>query len=157
MSYVRRPEFLPFTRPMVGEEEIAEIIAGVTNKARVGVCIDTAHVHGAGYDIRTQSGWDAMMDRFNAIVGLQYLRGIHVNDSKVELGSRVDRHAPIGRGRVGIEGFRALSTYQHRVCLLPPARLTATSLSPLRIALCLPVNDNRLHGMCVSRTKSDLG
>lgn len=95
-------------------EEIAEIIAGVTDKARVGVCIDTAHVHGAGYDIRTQSGWDAMMDRFNAVVGLQYLRGIHVNDSKVELGSRVDRHAPIGRGRVGIEGFRALSACWHR-------------------------------------------
>lgn len=86
-------------------------VAGVTDKSRVGVCIDTAHVHGAGYDIRTQAGWDAMMASFDAIVGLRYLRGVHVNDSKVELGSRVDRHAPIGRGKIGIEAFRTLSTY----------------------------------------------
>lgn len=94
---VRTPECVP------------RAVAGVGDKSRVGVCIDTAHVHGAGYDIRTQEGWEKMMSSFDAIVGLRYLRGIHVNDSKVELGSRVDRHAPIGRGKIGIEAFRTLS------------------------------------------------
>ena len=80
----------------------------MVDKTRVGVCIDTAHVHGAGYDIRTQAGWETMMSQFDSIVGLSYLRGVHVNDSKVGLGSRVDRHAPIGRGQIGIEAFRTL-------------------------------------------------
>ena len=89
-------------------EELRDIIALVSDKSRVGLCVDTAHVHAAGYDIRTAAGWDAYMRDFDAIVGLGYLRGMHLNDSKVALGSRVDRHESIGHGHIGLEAFRAI-------------------------------------------------
>lgn len=89
-------------------EDIAAIIRHVTDKARVGVCIDTAHSHAAGYDMRTAAGYDAMMREFDAVVGLGYLRGMHLNDSMVALGSRVDRHWHIGKGCVGVEAFRGI-------------------------------------------------
>jgi endonuclease IV len=89
-------------------EDIAAIIGHVADKSRVGVCIDTAHSHAAGYDMRTAGGYEAMMARFDAVVGLRYLRGMHLNDSMVALGSRVDRHWHIGKGCVGVEAFRAI-------------------------------------------------
>ncbi len=88
--------------------ELAAIIAGVADKARVGVCIDTAHAHGAGLDVSSAPALARLLDDFDAAIGLPYLRGMHLNDSKVPLGARKDRHENIGRGHVGIEGFRAV-------------------------------------------------
>jgi deoxyribonuclease-4 len=89
-------------------EQIARIIEKVREKNRVGVCLDTAHTFAAGYDLRTPEAFAATLAEFDRIVGLSYLRGVHLNDSKAELGSRVDRHASIGKGRIGLETFRLI-------------------------------------------------
>lgn len=89
-------------------EHLAEIISQISDKKRVGVCIDTAHALAAGYDLRTAKGFKAVFVEFDEIVGFEYLRGMHLNDSKKETGSRVDRHAPLGDGEVGMECFRQL-------------------------------------------------
>ncbi|HHI87349.1 MAG TPA: deoxyribonuclease IV [Candidatus Cloacimonetes bacterium] len=87
-------------------EEIAQIIGKVENKNRIGVCIDTCHAFAAGYDIRSEKKYEKMMSVFDDIVGLSYLKGMHLNDSKAELGSHLDRHAPIGKGYIGLDAFR---------------------------------------------------
>lgn len=89
-------------------EQIARIIEKVHEKNRVGVCLDTAHAFAAGYDLRTPEAFAATLAEFDRIVGFFYLRGVHLNDSKAELGSRVDRHAPIGKGKIGLETFRLI-------------------------------------------------
>lgn len=87
-------------------EHLAEIIDQVKDRHRVGVCLDTCHSYSAGYDIKTYDGYMATMHRFDRIVGLKYLKGMHLNDCKKALGSRVDRHESIGRGTLGLEPFR---------------------------------------------------
>jgi deoxyribonuclease IV len=87
-------------------EQIAAIIERIEDKSRVGVCIDTCHMFTAGYDIRTREAYDATWAEFDALVGFQYLKGMHINDSKPDLGSHVDRHDSIGKGKLGIEPFR---------------------------------------------------
>lgn len=89
-------------------EYLAAIIDGVEDKSRIGVCIDTCHAYAAGYDMSTEKGYTAMCDEFEQTVGFEYLRGIHLNDSKKELGSRVDRHENIGEGKIGLKGFQLL-------------------------------------------------
>jgi deoxyribonuclease-4 len=89
-------------------DQLAQIIDEVRGKSRLGVCIDTAHIFGAGYDIRDAEAWGATMERFEAIIGIDRLVGMHLNDSKMPLGSRRDRHAPIGEGEIGLEAFRAI-------------------------------------------------
>jgi deoxyribonuclease-4 len=89
-------------------EQIARIIEKVPEKNRVGVCLDTAHTFAAGYDLRTPEAYATTLAEFDRIVGFCYLRGVHLNDSKTELGSRVDRHAPIGKGKIGLETFRLI-------------------------------------------------
>jgi deoxyribonuclease-4 len=89
-------------------EQIAAIIDGVEDKSRVGVCLDTCHLFGAGYDITTPQGYDAVMADFDRIVGFSYLRAMHLNDSKAALGSRVDRHHSLGEGLMGLEVFRRI-------------------------------------------------
>jgi deoxyribonuclease-4 len=89
-------------------EELAEIIDKVADKARLGVCIDTCHIFTAGYDIRDAEGYEAAMREFDRVVGLKYVRGLHLNDAKNALGSRVDRHESIGKGHIGINAFRML-------------------------------------------------
>jgi deoxyribonuclease-4 len=89
-------------------EELASIVDGVREPERLGVCLDTCHVFAAGYDIRTRTGWEDTIARFDTAVGLERLRAFHVNDSKRELGSRVDRHENIGEGKIGLEAFRCL-------------------------------------------------
>ncbi|MBN2870549.1 MAG: deoxyribonuclease IV, partial [Campylobacterales bacterium] len=86
-------------------EQIAAIIERIEDKSRVGVCIDTCHMFTAGYDIRTREAYDATWSEFDRIVGFQYLMGMHINDSKPDLGSRVDRHDSIGQGKLGVEPF----------------------------------------------------
>lgn len=89
-------------------EQIAEIIAQVDDKSRVGVCIDTCHTFTAGYDIRVKEEYERTWNKFDETVGFGYLRGIHLNDSKKELGSRVDRHDNVGKGLLGMEFFRII-------------------------------------------------
>ncbi|MDD7558418.1 MAG: deoxyribonuclease IV [Porphyromonas somerae] len=89
-------------------EHLKAIIDQVEDKSRVGVCIDTAHTLAAGYDIRTEEGYRETMYQIDKIIGLEYLRGIHLNDSLKELASRVDRHASVGEGVMGMTLFEVL-------------------------------------------------
>lgn len=89
-------------------EHIGEIIEGVAKKIPIGVCIDTCHIFAAGYDIRTAEGWKKTLKEFDELIGLKYLSAFHINDSQKDLGSRVDRHADIGQGKIGYECFRFL-------------------------------------------------
>lgn len=89
-------------------EEIRGIIDLVEDSARVGVCLDTCHIFAAGYDIRDADSYAQSMAAFDQIIGFSRLKAIHLNDSKFELGSRKDRHASIGDGEIGLEGFRLL-------------------------------------------------
>lgn len=86
-------------------EQIRKIIDLVDDKKRMSVCIDTAHIFAAGYDIRTPEEYKKVMKEFDDIIGLNLLKCFHINDSKKELGSRVDRHAHIGEGFIGKKGF----------------------------------------------------
>lgn len=87
-------------------EHLAAIINGVEDKSRVGVCIDTCHAYAAGFDFSSREGFEETFARFEEIVGFEYLKGIHLNDSKKPLASRVDRHDNIGEGKIGLDGFR---------------------------------------------------
>ena len=89
-------------------EQLAAIIDRVEDKSRVGVCIDTCHAYTSGYDIKTEAGFKKTFEDFDRIVGFRYLRGMHLNDSKKELGSRVDRHDNIGKGFIGLDAFRRI-------------------------------------------------
>lgn len=89
-------------------EQIATIIEQVEDKSRVGVCIDTAHTLASGYEIRTAEGYADTFRRFDEVIGFHYLRGIHLNDSKKELSTRVDRHDSVGKGVMGMDLFRML-------------------------------------------------
>mgnify|MGYP000608396677 FL=1 len=89
-------------------EHLAAIIDKVEDKSRVGVCIDTAHSFAAGYDISTEDGFKDVFERFNEVVGFNYLKGMHINDSKKGLGSHVDRHESIGKGVIGITPFKMI-------------------------------------------------
>ncbi len=86
-------------------EHLAHIIEKVEDKERIGVCLDTCHLFSAGYDIRTAEAYVETMENFANIVGFSYLRGMHLNDAKPELGSRVDRHHSLGKGTIGLEAF----------------------------------------------------
>ncbi|MBO7630324.1 MAG: deoxyribonuclease IV [Bacteroidales bacterium] len=85
---------------------LAHIIDKVNDKSRVGICLDTCHTYSAGYDIKTEEGYAATFAEFEQVVGFRYLKGIHLNDTKKELHSRVDRHDSIGMGFLGIDFFR---------------------------------------------------
>jgi deoxyribonuclease-4 len=87
-------------------EHLAAMIDRVEDKTRVGVCLDTCHTYSAGYDIKTPAGFDAVMQEFDAVVGLNYLRAMHLNDSKKDHGSRVDRHNSLGKGTLGLAPFK---------------------------------------------------
>lgn len=88
-------------------EQIAKMIAGIDNKERVGVCIDTCHTFAAGYDIAGKEGYNKVWEEFDRVIGIKYLRGIHLNDSKTPFGSRKDRHESLGKGYMG-EDFLTL-------------------------------------------------
>jgi len=87
-------------------QHLAAIFDQVKKPDRLGVCLDTAHFFAAGYDIRSPKGWGAAMGEVASLVGLKNILAFHLNDSKTELGSRVDRHEQIGKGKIGKEGFR---------------------------------------------------
>lgn len=87
-------------------EQIAQIIDQVEDKTRVGVCIDSCHSYSAGYDLKTEAGYAETFRQFDEIIGANYLKAIHLNDTKKEFGSRVDRHDSIGKGFLGIDFFK---------------------------------------------------
>jgi len=87
-------------------EHLAHLIDKIEDKSRVGVCLDTCHTFTAGYDLRTKEAYKQTMDEFDRIVGFEYLSGMHLNDSKPKLGSRVDRHHSLGQGELGWDTFR---------------------------------------------------
>ncbi len=89
-------------------EQIARVIKQSKYKRRLGVCFDTCHAFVAGYDFRTKKTYENMWKEFDRIIGLGKLKIIHINDSKKELGSRVDRHADIGKGKIQLNAFRLL-------------------------------------------------
>jgi deoxyribonuclease-4 len=89
-------------------EQLAAMIDHLDGSPRIGVCLDTCHLLASGYDIASDEGYTEVMDRFSRLVGFDRLRFLHANDSKRPRGSRVDRHAHIGKGHVGVDGFRRL-------------------------------------------------
>ena len=89
-------------------EEIRAIIDGIEDKTRIGVCLDTMHAFAAGYDLRKREGFLKAMDHFARTVGFEYLRGMHLNDSKVAFNSHVDRHESLGAGLLGLDVFRCI-------------------------------------------------
>ena len=89
-------------------EQLAFMIGHVEDKSRVGVCIDTCHSYAAGYDLSTEKGYDETFNHFDKVVGFNYLRGMHLNDAKKPLGSRVDRHESIGKGTIGLPAFKRI-------------------------------------------------
>jgi len=93
-------------------EQLREIIDLVEDRARMAVCVDTCHVFAAGYDLSTENGYASTFDEFDRILGLDRLVAFHVNDSKREFNSRVDRHEHIGKGKIGKPGFRLLMNDQ---------------------------------------------
>lgn len=86
--------------------QIRYIIDNIEDKSRAGVCIDTCHTYAAGYDIKTKEGFDSTFREFNDIIGFSFLKGLHLNDTKKGLGSKVDRHENISRGMLGENPFR---------------------------------------------------
>lgn len=89
-------------------EHLAAIIDGVEDKSRVGVCLDTCHTFTAGYDLRSTETCHEVFDEFERLVGFRYLRGMHLNDSKADFASRVDRHHSLGQGKLGLDVFRVI-------------------------------------------------
>ena len=86
-------------------QQLKKMIEQVKDKSRVGVCIDTCHAYSAGYEIKTKKGFDKVFSEFEEVIGFQFLKGMHLNDSKKELGSRVDRHDSLGTGTLGLDPF----------------------------------------------------
>lgn len=91
-------------------EHLAQIIDGVEDKSRVGVCIDTCHAYTSGYDLRGAAACEATFSEFSKVVGFKYLRGMHLNDTLKTIGSHVDRHAPLGEGELGWDCFRYIAS-----------------------------------------------
>lgn len=89
-------------------EELVAIRDLLEEKEWVGVCLDTSHIFAAGYDIRTKDAYEKTMETFDEIIGLSLLKAVHLNDSKTDLGKRVDRHEHIGKGKIGLEAFSFL-------------------------------------------------
>ncbi|MFP4164909.1 MAG: deoxyribonuclease IV [Chitinispirillaceae bacterium] len=102
-------------------EHLAAVIDKVEDKTRIGVCMDTCHIFAAGYDIRDLDNYRNVMRIFGETVGFHHIRGLHLNDAKSLLGSRVDRHESIGRGNIGLNAFRFLmqdSRFDNIPCIL---------------------------------------
>lgn len=89
-------------------ESLGKVLGEVKEPERLGICVDTCHIFVAGYELRTDDGYEATLEELEREVGLEEVLCVHTNDSKKELGSRVDRHEHIGRGCLGLDGFRRL-------------------------------------------------
>ena len=89
-------------------EELAAILEQLGDQDRIGFCVDTCHAFAAGYDLRTEEGYGETFREFDRLIGIDKIRAFHVNDSKKDLGARVDRHCHIGKGFLGLSAFRSL-------------------------------------------------
>ena len=89
-------------------EHLAELLRQTQHPARTGICLDTCHLFAAGYDLRTREAYEQTMTELDRVVGIKNVYAVHLNDSKKDLGCRVDRHEHIGKGKIGLEGFRCL-------------------------------------------------
>jgi deoxyribonuclease-4 len=87
-------------------EHLAQIYDRVKHSERLGICLDTAHFFASGYDIRTEKGWNSVIQQVATLIGLKQVLAFHLNDSKTACGSRVDRHEHIGKGKIGLPAFR---------------------------------------------------
>ncbi|KAL1482937.1 hypothetical protein MTO96_013349 [Rhipicephalus appendiculatus] len=121
--------------------ELRGIIDRVKDKSRIGVCLDTCHAFAAGYDLATEEGFEKMMNDFESIIGLPYLKALHLNDSKGVVDSHLDRHENIGRGKIGLDGFRRIMN-DSRLDHLPMILETPETDYGVEIAL--------LNGLCSS-------
>lgn len=90
-------------------EQLGRIVAGVEDKTRIGICLDTAHAYGAGFDLASEAGLQDFFEQVDKAVGLRYLRGMHLNDSKEPLASHHDRHESLGKGYLGWAPFLAIA------------------------------------------------
>jgi deoxyribonuclease IV len=110
-------------------DELAALLKGARQPERLGVCLDTCHLFAAGYDLRTREGYEDVMKSCAKIVGLRHVRAFHLNDARAPLGSGLDRHEKIGRGRLGREAFRWLMT-DRRFARVPMALETPKDPEP---------------------------
>lgn len=99
-------------------EHLGYLVAELKSHIPIGVCIDTCHIFAAGYDIRDAKTWDHTLKEFDDKVGLKHLYALHVNDSMKPFGSKKDRHAPLGEGEIGLNGFKAMM-HDHRLKHIP--------------------------------------
>lgn len=121
-------------------DDFPRIFATVKDDSRLAVCLDTAHILAAGYDIRAREGYEVVLSDFDRLVGLHRLRALHLNDSKKDLGSRVDRHEQIGEGFVGVDAFRYIVNdprLQHLPGILETPKQDAQKreMDPVNLAL----------------------
>lgn len=108
----------------------AAVMARIEQKGRVGVCLDTCHAYAAGYDLAAEAGYGRLMDEIEQAVGIEKLALIHLNDTRDKLGSRRDRHEHIGKGNIGIAGFRRIfadTRLKHTACILETPKDSATA------------------------------
>jgi deoxyribonuclease-4 len=143
-------------------EHLGEIFQRVKNPRRLGVCLDTAHFFEAGFDLRTAKGWNDAIGQVERLVGLPQILAFHLNDSKTDLGSRVDRHAGIGQGKIGKEPFRHIVNdarfEMHPGCLETPKSKDlhedVENLAILRLLLTRSVTRNPKKAPAAKRRKS---
>jgi deoxyribonuclease-4 len=127
-------------------EELRELLDAAGGGDRLGVCLDSCHLLASGYDIRTAAGLTETLDRFDAVVGLRRLRGLHLNDSKTPLGSNRDRHANVGTGELGEVGCAAFLSeprFEKLACVIETQGPDRQGPSPQEIELCFAL---RKHG-----------
>jgi len=131
-------------------EQLAEILAQVEQSERVGICLDTCHVFAAGYDLSTDKGYQKTWREFERVLGMKRLKLIHLNDSKRELGSRVDRHQHIGQGELGLDAFSRLLNDQ-RLQEVPMILETPKELNPDGEDMEL-INLEQLRNLCNNKS-----
>ncbi len=132
-------------------EQLAQIIDLSHHKKRIGVCFDTCHAFAAGYDFRTEKTYNHMWEQFDKIIGINKIKAIHLNDSLKDLGSRVDRHADIGTGKIGLKAFELLFNDPRFFDVPKILETPKTELSDDR------KNMDTLEGLINKKTRSKLG
>jgi deoxyribonuclease-4 len=135
-------------------EQLASIMAKMNDHKRVGVCLDTCHLLAAGYDVTTPEGYASTFTQFRRLIGFDRLKAFHMNDSKKPLGSRVDRHAHIGEGFVGLESFRRIVNdrrFRHLPMLLETPKTEGRSPTAIQVDPLDEKNLNRLRSLVAAR------
>lgn len=133
-------------------EELAAIRKSVTHKNKISVCFDTCHVLSAGYSFTTSTEYNSLWKTFDTIIGLEHLSVFHINDSKRECGSHIDRHEDIGKGKVGIEGFRLLMNDERFIAIpkileTPKESLSDDSRNMLTLTNLLSSRMKKIYGI----------